>query len=689
MIFVLLIFLLSFPAMTQEDVPFDKNAFPPEQKEAFKEAVKHIKEGNKYYEDEHPKYEEALDHFLKANDFNPDNALLNYRIGRCYQKTFLKTKSVQYLEEAYQLNPHVARNTLFLIAHGYHLKLEFEKAIKIYEEYKGSLGPEDLAKEGGKIDKRITECKVGIEMVKDPVRIFVDNLGSNINTKNNEYGPYINADETVLMFTSARPNTTGGKTDPNDGNYYEDIYISKWLDGKWSRADNPRKPLNRDNHDAIVGVSPDGKHALIFIGEANGGDIYECRVREDDEWRAPRKLPKEINTKYHESAASFSPDMDALYFVSDRPGGFGGKDIYHTELRIKGNREKLDYEEAENLGAIINTPEDEISVFMDVDGKTLYFSSKGHESMGGFDIFKSTFSDGKWSKPENLGYPINTPDNDRYFSISKDGKHAYYSTFDPSGYGKDDIYMITLLGTEKPVEFMEDYDLIAHKTTPILEKRLIADRLEIQESQITIVHGRILDALTMEPLGSVPVEIYDNMLGMMVNKFESTSNGEYTVSLNSGKNYGFSARPKDYMFHSENLIIPPATTVQEISLDMLLHKVKVGSKIILKNIFFDFNKATLRSESATELNRLEKMLTDVLTLKIEISGHTDNVGTNEYNKQLSEARAKAVVDYLIEKGISKGRLSYVGYGETEPIKSNDKEEGRQMNRRTEFKVLSK
>ena len=358
-------------------------------------------------------------------------------------------------------------------------------------------------------------------------------------------------------------------------------------------------------------------------------------------------------------------------------------------MSIKGSKEKLDYEDAINLGAVINTPYDEEGVFVDVEGEILYFSSKGHNTMGGYDVFKSVKVNGKWTKPENMGYPINTPDDDIFFSFSRNGKHAYYSSFDPSGYGERDLYMITLLGPEKPVLFDEDYDYLAYLTEPVKEDAL-HDKVEVKENMITIVKGKIMDAVTMGPLGGVIVEIYDNELGRMVANFESnTRTGEYMVSLNSGRNYGFAVKAKEYMFHSENLVIPPATTVQEIYMDFLLNKVKVGSKIILKNIFFDFDKATLRSESATELDRLVKLLIDVPTMKIEISGHTDNVGSDNYNKQLSEDRAKAVVEYLIEKGIDEDRLTYAGYGETQPIADNDTEEGRQVNRRTEFKVLSK
>lgn len=685
---VLLSFSYNF-SKAQQDTPFDKDYFTSEQKDALKDAIKQIKAGDKLYEDDIPVYDLALEHYLKANEFNPNNALLNYRIGKCYLHTVQKPKSLAYLEKARALNPKVEPDLLYLLARSYHLNLLLDKAIKTFEEYKGSLSPKDLSVYGDDVNKKIDECEVAKEMISHPIRIFVDNLGKGVNSKYPEYGPFINADEDVLMFTSSRDNTTGGKIDNHDLKYFEDIYIAKKSGEIWRDAVNPGKPLNTDSHDAIVGVSPDGKHALIYKGEDNGGDLFECRINEEGEWGNPKRLPKEVNTKYHESSACFSPDMEGLYFVSDKPGGFGGSDIYYTSLRIKGNREKLDYEDAVNLGAVINTPYDEEGVFMDVEGKTLYFSSEGHNSMGGFDVFKSTLVDGKWTKPENMGYPLNTPDDDIFFSFSRDGRHAYYSSFDETGYGNRDIYMITLLGPEKEVRFMDDYDPLAFKTIPVKED-LMMDKVELKEFQLTIVKGTIMDAVTLVPLGGIPVEIYDNALGRVISSFQSnTETGEYLVSLPSGRNYGFSARAKDYLFHSENLIIPPTTTVQEITLNMLLNKIKVGSKIILRNIFFDFNKTTLRPTSTGELDRLAKMLKDIPKLKIEISGHTDNVGSDAYNKKLSEGRAKAVVDYLIKKGIASDRLTFVGYGESQPIESNDTEEGRQMNRRTEFKVLSR
>jgi len=676
-------------SFAQDNIPFDKDYFSDEQKKALKDAIKEIKKGDDYIDADIAVYSLALEHYLKANDFNPNNALLNYKIGKCYIKTIQKTNAIPYLELAETLNPDVRPDLLYLLGQGYHLNLDLDKAVDKYKEYKGTLSPFELAKVGDEVDKKIEECGVAKEMVNNPIRVFIDNMGPAINSEFPEYSPFITADEKVIMFTSSRDNTTGGKVDPLDLLYYEDIYRAVKEGEVWLSPKNPGKPLNTDNHDAIVGVSPDGKHALIYIGKDHGGDIYECDVKEDGTWKNPNRLPKEINTDYHETSASFSPDMNAIYFVSDKPEGYGGRDIYISELLTKEGKDKLKYDDAINLGAMINTPYDEEGVFMHPDGKTLYFSSKGHRSMGGYDIFYSVIEDGMWSAPVNIGYPVNTPDDDVFFSISMDGKHGYYSSFNPDGYGHRDLYVITFLGKEKPVTFKNDFDYLAHQVEPVKET-VLAEKFVINDNQIAIIRGKIMDAVTLSPLGGVIVEIFDNELGMMVASFESnTRTGEYMVSLASGKNYGFGVKAKEYMFHSENLIIPSSTEIQEIFMDIYLNKVEIGAKIILQNIFFDFDKATLRLESAAELNRLTKLLNDVPTMKIEISGHTDNIGSNQYNKQLSSARAKSVVDYLINKGISSGRLTSVGYGETQPIASNETEKGRQINRRTEFKVLSK
>ncbi|QNP50731.1 PD40 domain-containing protein [Hymenobacter qilianensis] len=262
-------------------------------------------------------------------------------------------------------------------------------------------------------------------MSKKPVRAFIDNAGPSINSPYADYSPVISADESVLMFTSRRDNSTGEQTDPETGGFFEDIYQSTRTGQKWTVARNLKEPINTDGHDATVGLAPDGQRMLVYV-EDNGGDLHEANLR-GAEWRKPQRLGARINSKGHESSAAYTPDGRSLYFVSDKEGGLGSRDIYKVELEGRGP--------ALNLGSVINTPYGEEGVFLHPDGKTMYFSSEGHNSMGGYDIFKSVFENGKWSAPENLGWPINTPDDDVFFVISASGRHGYYSSFREEGLG--------------------------------------------------------------------------------------------------------------------------------------------------------------------------------------------------------------------------------------------------------------
>jgi outer membrane protein OmpA-like peptidoglycan-associated protein/tetratricopeptide (TPR) repeat protein len=664
-----------------QNIEFYKSNFPDKPKE-FKEAKANLAQGNKNFELGRGMYRTALEFFLKAQEFNPNNADLNYKIGKCYLASIQKTKSISFLEKALQLDPTVAPDIKFLLAQAYHLNLEFDKAIQSYQEYKGKISPDESVELGPLLEKRIQECNNGKDLIQKPARVFIDNLGPTVNSTYPEYAPLITADESTIFFTSRRDNTNGGKRDPNDLNYYEDVYFAEKAGGDWTVPKNPVKPLNGKKHDATVGLSPDGQTLLGYKG-TNGGDIYESKLK-GDEWTKPSKLPKTINTKLHESSATFSPDGRTLYFVSDRyEGGFGGGDVWMSKKNKKG-----EWGDAVNLGGTINSKYDEEGVFMHPNGKTLYFSSKGHSSMGGYDIFKSNYENGVWSTPENLGYPINSADDDVFFSISASGIHGYYSSVKNDGLGSQDIYIITFLGAEKPVINNTEDNLLASLAAPVSET-VIEKAVEIKDNQLTLLKGIISDELTQIPLGAV-IEITDNEKNEVIASFESNSKtGKYLITLPSGKNYGMAVKAEGYLFHSENFNIPPTTSYREVEKNIELKKVEVGSVIVLNNIFFDFNKSTLRPDSYAELERLHKLLIEVPSLKIEISGHTDNIGSASYNQTLSENRAKAVVDYLVSKGIASTRLTYVGYGFTKPIATNDTEEGRQMNRRTEFKVTGK
>jgi outer membrane protein OmpA-like peptidoglycan-associated protein len=332
------------------------------------------------------------------------------------------------------------------------------------------------------------------------------------------------------------------------------------------------------------------------------------------------------------------------------------------------------WSKAVNLGPKINTEYDEESPFILPDGVTLYFASKGHESMGGFDIFTSTLSDdGLWSTPENIGFPINTTDDDVFYVPTKDEKHAYYASAKEWGYGDLDIYKLSIITAKK---------IVAH------------------------LKGIIFDELSYKPL-EAKLQVSDAKTGDIIASFSSNSEtGDYYVSLPTGKKYNLTVSADKYLSHNEIVDIPDTISNPEINKAIILQKlqtiapkenkimldnkeVEVGQRIILNNVFFDFDKFTLRPESAVELDKWVKFLKDNPTLKIEISGHTDNKGTAEYNYTLSDNRAEAVRDYFVENGVNKDRMTWRGYGFDEPIASNSTDEGRQKNRRTEIKITSK
>jgi len=667
-----------------QNVEFDKANFK-EDKDGLKTAKDNLKTGDDLYAQGPGFYREAIAPYEAANTFNPNNADLNYKLGECYLASMFKFKALPYLEKAVKLNPSLDPYIHFLLGKAYHLDMQFEKAVAEYSQYQRTVmnGSDPYVVQ--EIMMRLEQCANGKKLVANPIRVFVDNMGDNINTQYNEYGAVISADESVLVFTARRPNSTGGKIDPQLNENFEDIYISyKQADGSWSKSKNIGEPINSNDHDANSGISNDGQRFAIYLGKSNGGDLYESRLT-GDIWSKPESMGKNINTKdYHESSACYSPDGNILYFVSDKPGGAGDHDIYMSKLDDKGN-----WGEAVNLGNVINTPYSEEGVYMHPDGKTLYFSSQGHSSMGGFDIFKSVYNEKTkvWSKPENLGYPVNTTDDDVFFVISASGRHGYYTSMGTDSRGLRDLYVVTFLGPEKQVVLNNEDNLLASVAAPIKEV-VVAPVVEVKEAQLTILKGVITDALTTKVL-EAEIEIVDNQANVVIATFKSNSaTGKYLVSLPAGKNYGIAVKKEGYLFHSENFDIPSTAAFQTVEKDVELKGLKVGSKIVLKNIFFDLDKATLRPESTAELNRLIKLMADVPTLKIELSGHTDSQGSDTYNQTLSEKRAKAVVDYLTNAGVSASRLVSAGYGETQPISTNETKEGRQLNRRTEFKVLS-
>lgn len=681
--FVLLMTASTFSVIAQQNVPFDKSHFP-DQKTDLKAAEKSIKEGDKIMaEGNESYYNEAIPFYELAHDFNPDNAYLNFRLGVCYLHSLNKTRCLRYFEKAQTLDRNVDPFINFYLARGYHLNMDWEKAIEHYKLHRDFLRAEGLHDEREAVIRYLEECGNGKDLVQDPERVWIDNLGPNINSEYHDYALVINADETRLMFTSRRPGTTGEEMDPDLNDYFEDVYIAQQFGEEWGRAENMGAGFNTKTHDASVSMSADGQTMFIFrFSTRSKGDIYVGHLQDDGFWSTPEELNSPVNTKAHESSASLAPDNRTLYFVSDRDGGIGGRDIYYS----RWDDQKERWSDAVNIGPTINSKYDEEGVFMHPDGKTLYFSSAGHSSMGGMDIMYSTLHDGTWSAPRNIGSPINTPDHDIFFVPAANTRYAYYTSIRDEGLGGRDNYRITFLGDPKPPVLNAEDNLIASLSEPIQE-RVVEPEVEIRTSAMAILKGLVTDEVTGQPV-KASIELTDNATSEMMAEFSSEqTTGKYLMTLPSGKNYGIAIKADGYLFHSEHFNIPSDANFKTYVKNIQLKRIEVGKSVVLRNIFFDTNKYELRPESKTELERLQLILTENPQIRMEISGHTDSDGSSELNQKLSQNRAKAVVAYLIENGILETRLTYMGYGASHPVASNDTADGKQENRRTEFKII--
>ncbi len=625
----------------------------------------------------------ALTEYLVANTFNPNSAVCNFKMAVCYYNiSAQRMMGLSYIEKAIALNPAVDPMAQFYLGRMYHLHAQWDKAITAYRIYMSTLNSDPTGNRDKIADmtRKIQECVTGKELQKNPQRVFIDNLGKIVNSSYPEYTPIITADESEMYFTSRRNTSTGMKLD-EDQQYYEDLYRTTYVMGAWTPPVNMGKPINSDEHDATAGISPDGQKLYVYR-PTHGGDLYECELK-GVTWTEPERMNKYINSDGHESSVSLSFDGKKLYFISDKDGGIGNRDVWISDIDVKGK-----WGPSVNMGAPINTIYGEEGVFVHPDGKTIYFSSQGHNTMGGYDIFKSELKNGKWGEPENLGWPINGPDDDVFFVISANGKHGYYASNKADGQGEKDIYKITFLGPDKPFALSSEDNLLAGLAQPVKNVEALKP-VEIKTANVTILKGTVTDKISHNPLGA-SIEIVDNSINQTIATFTANSStGKYLVSLPSGKNYGIYVKMDGYLFHSENFDIPVIATYQEVTKDIEMEKIAVGSIIVLRNVFFDYNKSTLRPESSVELDRLTKILVENPSIRIELSGHTDSRGSDEMNQKLSEARAKSCVDYLVSHGIALSRLEFKGYGESKPIDTNDTEEGMQNNRRTEFKILSK
>lgn len=469
------------------------------------------------------------------------------------------------------------------------------------------------------------------------------NLGDSINTTDLEYFPSLTIDGKKMIFTKRIKNK-------------ESFYESDRVNGTWGKAYPLSGKINSDEFNVgAQNISQDGQW-LVFTGcnfpQGEGScDLYISYLTKNG-WSEPQNLGRNVNSEFWESTPSLSPDKRDLYFSSSRPGGYGGRDIWVCHKTENG------WSQPENLGPEINTAGDESTPFIHADNQTLYFNSTG---LPGYsekpDLFVTRKQpDGKWSKPENLGYPINTIGDEGSMIVDADGKTAYYSSDKIDSKGGLDIYTFEL-------------------------------RKDLRPLKTLWTKGKVYDKKTGAGLPSTLL-LTDVNSQQIVSRLQTDEDGNYLVTLPVGKNYAFNVHRKGYLFYSQNFDMSSVSSDSVYNIDIPLEPIEVNAKVILKNVFFDTKKTDLKPESISELDNVVRLMNENPNMKILISGFTDNVGTPADNLKLSNGRALSVVNYLVAKGVKKDRLTYKGFGETNPVATNDTEEGRAINRRTEMRVVS-
>ena len=636
-----------------------------------------IANGDKFYGKKD--YKNALATYLAAQEINPDDAYLNFKIGLTYLYSETKSKAATYIDKAYRLNPAVNPDIDYHLGIAFQNTNSFKLAIEHFERFKKKRS--NLASIA---DEKIAECQVADSLSQIELNVIIENLGEGVNTPYNDYSRIISADGNTLIFTSNRTDDPArAKANAN----FEDIFVSYKNANKWSVPKPISQNINIKYNDAAASLSPDGKTLFLYYEEGEG-DIYTS-TRNGEEWSEPKPLNKNINTAmFWETCASVTSDGKKLFFASNRPGGIGELDIYVSQQDAKG-----DWGKAVNLGAIINTPNNEDSPFIHHDGTTLYFSSDGHPRLGNSDIFVSEFVNNKWKKPENMGYPLNSWEYDGFFTLSPDKKKGYFSTAKEGGLGDADIYSITFLEPKykpKPKPVVAKVEEQKAKQEIPKSEEFVAPEIEIHKiaKVVTLLKGKVIDERNAAPLSAV-ISLVDNVTNKVLTKLNSNpTTGEFELVIPHGGNYGVATEKAGYLFNSINFNLPQFAEYQEIDTHIIMVKAEIGSKVVLRNVFFDIGKSDLKLESVAEVENIRELLVRDAHLRVQINGHTDNSGNAASNKALSLKRASSVVDYLVKKGIAASRLSAKGYGSDRPIVSNDDEEGgRAINRRTEIEII--
>ncbi len=479
----------------------------------------------------------ALNIYTDVLSGKPNDTNVLFHIAECHYEMKQLKEAREYAEKAKSIDPQANVNNALLLGKLYQLEGMLDEALVEFTAFKTNSGSKKKIEESG-IDMYILQVNTAKELIANPADVKIVNMGDVINSEFEDKAPMVSADGKTLIFTSQRPGKSSA-VNPDDGMYFEDIYISRWdtLKKMWGDAELIPGSLNTEGQDAATSISPDGKQIFLFKNdieaESRGGDIYVSRLSSSGKWGAPKSMGKPINTTFAELGACSSPDGKTLYFTSERQGGFGMQDIYMVK-----RKSRTEWEKPVNLGDVVNTEEDDAGIFIAPDGKTLFFTSKGHNSMGGYDIFKTTLENGKWTKPLNLGYPINTIYDDLCFSLSIDAKTGYISSNRKGGFGARDVYMVDLTNY------------------PVLEKEM-KKKVESNAPVMAILKGDIFDASAGAGMEAELV-VYDETGAKVGSTTSSEGSGEYFLTLLTGKTYQVKIEAKGYKSVDEKVEVKAA-----------------------------------------------------------------------------------------------------------------------------------
>ncbi len=627
-------------------------------------------------------YEKALPIFREILKEDPDNADMNFKAGRCYQlMPFEAGRSIHYFEKAinnlsrtYVEGSYKERtapiSTLYHLANAYHLNKYYDEGIEMYARFKDSLDVSDVYNMQI-VERQMLSCEMAKEISKTPVAVEIYNVGNIINTPHADYNPCVTADGNTLFFTRLIPESTKGDLTK----YSQRIFYSNRLDEeRWSTPIDITDQLRTKGRCAVVSVNADGTMLILHknawseggITDFHGGLLYYSTkpTRTAASWSPIVAFNKNINvTRARQTHAAISQDGKKLYFTSDRKGGYGGLDIYVSEY-ING-----DWGPAMNLGKTINTPDNEETPFILADNKTLYFASEGHYNMGGFDIFSSRLDEsGKWSEPVNLGYPINSPDDNVFFAPTGDGKTAFYAQARHEGYftfGDKDIYEL----------LMPSHDEYA-QGIPITVK-----------GEVTFDDLKPVD-------GSAKVLILDSD-DRVVHDIKPNDDGTYSIELYAGE-YTFRFVRTDYNSVEKQVFIERSLVEKTIHINAEMYPdIEDGKKYyVIRNIYFDYNEYALNRDAIIEIEKLQKVMQENPSLYIEVIGHTDTRGSREYNLELSRKRSRAVIEYLTKNGgIEEARFisTAAGFDKTavpdRTVQGTTIDAAAQLNRRVEIRIV--